>query len=264
MAQAPTSSMRAPTADATAGVPQVRTIGIADVRDAMRKGIDDFKAMPHHFVFLVTIYALVSLLAIGFTFNYDMLPLMFPLIGGSAILGPFAAIGLYELSRRREQGLDTSWWHMFGFIRFGSILALGVVLMAAFVVWLLVALAIFRATFGTMPVQPADFASQLLTTGHGWTLILVGNAVGAVFALIMFTMTVVSFPMLVDKRVGLGTAVGTSVRAVLANPLPMLAWAFIVVASLLVGAIPFLIGLAVVLPVLGHATWHLYRKVVER
>ena len=253
-------------AGAFAAAPGVRTISFADVKAALRQGYDDFLAMPRHTPFLGVIYAVVCFLLVRVTFNDSLLPLAFPLIGGFVLLGPFAAVGLYELSRRRERGADTSWWHMLAVLRSpsaGPILRLGLLLLAVFLTWLMMAQAIYWATFGETTFQAGPFLDQLFTTRHGWTLVLVGNLVGALFALAAFAATVVSFPMLVDRKVSVATAVGTSFRAVLANPVPMLAWGLIVVAALVVGSVPFFVGLAVVLPVLGHATWHLYRKLVE-
>ena len=253
----------ATTADDT---PRVRTITLGDLRDVLGRGVADFRAMPRHVLFLGLIYAVVCLMLVGFTFGRDLVPLVFPMIAGFALLGPFAAVGLYELSRRREQGADTSWWHMLAVFRSPSarpILTLGLVLLVAFLAWLMVAQAIYRATFGEATFQSGPFFEQLFTTGHGWTLVVVGNLVGGLFALAAFAATVVSFPMLVDRRVPVAAAVGTSFRAVLANPVPMLAWGAIVVAALVVGSLPFFVGLAVVLPVLGHATWHLYKRLVE-
>ena len=245
----------------------VRRISTADLRWALSRGVDDFRAMPRHLLFLAILYPIISLVLVGFAFNYDLLMLAFPLVAGGALLGPFSAIGLYELSRRREQHLDVTWWRMFDVGRFasaGSILTLGLILMALFVFWLALAMTIYRATFGKLPIDSPEFAAQLFTTAHGWALILLGNGVGALFAVVVFATTVVSFPMLVDRKVTLETAVGTSVRAVLANPGVMLVWGLIVVALLFLGALPLFVGLAVVLPVLGHATWHLYTRVVER
>lgn len=243
----------------------VRSITLADVQDALRRGVDDFRAMPRHLIFLGIIYPVLSLLVVRFSFDYSVLPLLFPIVAGFALLGPFVAIGLYELSRRRELGLDTGWTRMLGVARSPSarpILTLGLGLMAVFVCWLLVALVIYRLTFGEVAMESPQFRNELFTTTHGWALILLGNGIGALFALAVFVTAVVSFPMLVDQRVRVGTAVGTSIKAVKANPMPMLAWAAIVVAGLILGSIPLFVGLAVVLPVLGHATWHLYRKVV--
>jgi uncharacterized membrane protein len=245
----------------------VRTIKPADLKDALVKGIDDFSAMPSHAVFLCLIYPIVGLIAGRLVIGYDVLPLLFPLIAGFALVGPFAAIGLYEMSRRREQGLDISWRHVFD-VRyapsFGPILALGLLLMLIFLIWLAAAQAIYIATFGYQPAASVPgFLHQVLTTTAGWTLIIVGNGVGFLFAVMVLTLSVVSFPLLLDRDVGAAVAVLTSVRVVLANPVTMALWGFIVAALLVIGSIPFLFGLAIVMPVLGHATWHLYRKVVE-
>lgn len=245
----------------------VRTITLADLKDALMKGIDDFLAMPSHAVFLCLIYPIVGLIAGRLAIGYDVLPLLFPLMAGFALVGPFAAIGLYELSRRREQGLDISWRHIFDVRHrptFGAIVVLGLLLMAIFLVWLAVAQAIYVATFGYQPAASIpDFGRQVLMTPAGWSLIIVGNGVGFLFAVTVLTISVVSFPLLLDRDVGAAGAVLTSVRVVLANPAIMALWGIIVAALLVIGSIPLLFGLAVVVPVLGHATWHLYRKAVE-
>src|SRR5215471_1989558 len=216
-------------------LPAVRTITLADLRDALTKGLDDFWAMPTHVIFLSLIYPIVGIALAGATFDYDVLPLLFPLAAGFALIGPFAAIGLYELSRRRELGLDTSWRHAFDVANFGS----------------------------DAPTTPATFARNVLTTPAGQRLIIIGNAVGFLFAVVAFVLSVVSFPLLLDRHTGVAVAIITSIRAVLANPLPMAAWALFVTGALVIGSLPFLIGLALVMAVLGHSTWHLYRKVVE-
>jgi uncharacterized membrane protein len=184
-------------------------------------------------------------------------------------MGPVAALGIYELSRRREHGLEVSWVNAFDVLRspaLGSIVALGLMLCVIFVAWLLAAQAIFQMTMGRLPFPSSvsELVGQVLGTQQGWSLILLGNAVGFLFAVLVLTLTVVSFPMLLDRNVGLTTAVRTSVRAVLANPTTMATWGFIVAALLLLGCLPIFVGLAVVMPLLGHSTWHLYRKVVPR
>jgi uncharacterized membrane protein len=216
--------------------------------------------------FLCIIYPVAGLLLAWLAFGYDMLPLLFPLASGFALIGPVAAVGLYEMSRRREQGVDITWADAFGVVRapaFGAIVVLGLLLLAIFLLWLGAAYAIYLVTLG--PEPPASigaFVRDVFTTRAGWTLIVVGVGVGFLFALLVLTISVVSFPMLLDRDVGLSTAVATSVRAVVANPGPMAVWGLIVAGGLVIGSIPLLIGLIIVMPVLGHATWHLYRKVV--
>ena len=245
----------------------VRRIGMADLKDALGKGFEDFKAMPTHAVFLTLIYPLVGIIAARAAFGYSMLPLIYPLAAGFALVGPFAALGLYELSRRREAGLDASASHAFDVLQsssIGAIAALGLLFVAVFGVWMAVANAIYVANFGYMqPVSLSQFAGDVLYTPAGWNLIIFGNGVGLLFAALVLTIGVVSFPLLLDRDVGAAVALLTSIRAVLANPLVMAAWGLIVAGLLLIGSLPFFLGLAVVMPVLGHATWHLYRKLVD-
>jgi uncharacterized membrane protein len=248
--------------------PVVRTIGAADLVDALASGLADFKAVPSHLVFLCVIYPVVTLVAARTYAGYDMLPVIFPLFAGFTLIGPLVLTGMYELSRRRERGLDVSLWHAFAVFRSPSIrpvATLGVVLTAIFFAWLVAALAIYDLIFaGAVPESIAEFARQVFTTPSGWALMIVGSGVGFVFAVVVLTISVVSFPLVVDRDVGAVRAVQTSVRAVLANPRTMALWGLVVASALLLGSLPFFVGLAVVMPVLGHATWHLYRKVVAR
>ena len=247
--------------------PIVHKIGLADLRDALAKGIADFNAMPTHLVFLCLIYPIVTLIAARTAAGYEVLPLVFPLLAGYTLIGPLVAIGMYELSRRREKGLDISRRHAFDVLRFPSIrsiAALGVVLMGIYFAWLFAAQAIYELYFGSaVPASIAEFARQVFTTPSGWALMIVGCGVGFLFAVVVFALSVLSFPLLLDRDVGVMTAAMTSVRAVIANPLTMAMWGFIVAGALAIGTLPLFVGLAVVLPVLGHSTWHLYRKVVE-
>ena len=246
--------------------PIVRTIGLRDIKNALAEGIADFSAMPSHAVFLCLIYPIVGVLLARLTLGYEVLPLLFPLAAGFTLLGPFAAIGLYELSRRREQGLDASWQDAFDVLRSpsrGAIAALGLLLLTIFVIWIAVAQAIYVAYFGYEPAASIpDFLDQVFTTPAGRMLMIVGNLVGFLFALGVLTISVISFPLLLDRDVGAVEAVLTSVRVVAKNPLMMAIWGLIVASLLLIGSLPLFFGLAVVVPVLGHSTWHLYRKVV--
>ena len=248
--------------------PVVHRIAPAELRDVLARGFADFAAYRTDVIFLCIIYPVVGLVLARLAAGYDMLPLIFPLASGFALVGPVAAVGLYEMSRRREQGVDITWADAFGVVRspaVGAIIALGLLLLAIFLLWLVAAYAIYEVTLGPQPpASIASFARDVFTTGAGWTLIGVGVSVGFLFALLVLTISVVSFPLLLDRDVGLYTAVMTSVRAVRANPAPMAIWGLIVAGGLVIGSIPLLLGLAIVMPVLGHATWHLYRKVVPR
>jgi uncharacterized membrane protein len=247
--------------------PVVRHITPSDLLHALARGLDDFAAMPSHAVFLCVIYPLLGLLLVSLTLGYSMLPLAFPLAAGFALIGPLAAIGLYELSRRREAGLDTASSHALDVLRspsLGAIIALGLLLMALFLLWVAVAQGIYVSIFGyAVPESVGRFVNQVFGTPPGWTLIIVGTGVGCLFAIVALTISVVSFPLLLDREVGAAVALLTSVRSVAANPLTMALWGLIVAALLLIGSLPLFLGLAVVMPVLGHATWHLYRRVIE-
>lgn len=249
------------------GEPAVKTIGMASLRHAVAKGIEDFNAVPTFAVFLGIIYVVLGLILYRLSFGYEVLPLVYPMLAGFALLGPFAAIALYELSRRREQGLDVSVEHLFEVFRspsIGAIVRLGLVLTGLFLAWLALAQLMYTQIMGgAVPASLEEFVRQVLTTPAGHQLILVGNAVGFLFAALVLVISVVSFPMLVDRDVSAATAVRTSVRAVIASPLAMAAWGLFVAAALVVGALPLFFGLAVVFPVLGHATWHLYRRTVS-
>ncbi len=247
------------------GDPQVRAITTGDVWNALAQGVDDFRAMPTHVVFACVIYPVVGIVLARLLFGYELLPLIYPMAAGFALLGPFVAIGLYELSRRREQNLDISPARALDVLHrpgIDAIFTLGAVLALAFVGWLYLANVMYVQIIGSEPASISDFIKQVTTTDRGSQLMFVGNLVGFLFALVVLVTSAVSFPMLVDRDVGVGVAVRTSVRAALENPMPIALWGLIVAVGLMLGALPFLIGLAVVLPILGHATWHLYRKVV--
>lgn len=253
-------------AEGAPAYPDVRSIEIGDLYDCLRAGYEDFMAKPSHIIFIIVMYPLIGVVLAAWTSGANALPMLFPLASGFALLGPFAAIGLYEISRRREAGMDTSWRHALELRHspaLPSIAAVGAMLFAVFIAWLLTAQALYSAIFG--PEPPASFGnflSQLFSTSEGWTLILAGNAIGFIFAVVVLSTTVVAFPLLVDRDVGAWAAIYTSARAVMANPLQMLAWGFIVALLLALGSLPLFAGLIVVIPILGHATWHLYRKVV--
>ena len=248
--------------------PTVRRIGVADLREALVKGFADFKAYRSDVLFLGVIYAVAGLVLARVAFGMNLLPLLFPLASGFAIVGPFAAVGLYEMSRLREQGAEVRWTNAFDVFRapaVGAISVLGLVLMITFGLWLAAAWLIYLSTFGAAPINSlGQFVHDVFRTPGGQMMTVVGIFVGFLFALFAMTISIVSFPLLLDRDVGLDTAIRTSVRAVLLNPGPMAVWGLIVAAELVLGSIPLFVGLIVVLPVLGHATWHLYRALIVR
>lgn len=254
-------------ASANPTLPMVRRIAPSDLWHSLARGLDDFAAMPSHAVFLCVIYPLLGIFLVAVAMGSPMLPLALPIAAGFALIGPIAAIGLYELSRRREAGLDSSASHAFDVLRspsLGAIVALSILLMAIFLTWLAVAEAIYVANFGyAAPTSISQFADNVINTSAGWNLIIVGTGVGCLFAVLALTLGAISFPLLLDRDVGAAAALLTSIRVVAANPVTMALWGFIVAALLLIGSVPFFLGLTVMLPVLGHATWHVYRKAVE-
>jgi uncharacterized membrane protein len=249
--------------DSTPVYPSVRKIGPADLKDALAKGNEDFLTMPSSLIFLGLIYPVVGIGLIA----GSPLPLLFPLMSGFTLIGPFAAIGLYEISRRRELGLDISWKDAFGVVRshsIFSILSLGLLLLVIFVGWELTAHALYVSLFGsTPPGSFAQFVANIFGTPQGWKLIGLGTAIGFVFAAVALSVSVVSFPLLLDRDVDVPVAIYTSISAVLKNPITMALWGLIVAAVLAIGFLLLFVGLAVAVPILGHSTWHLYRRVVD-
>jgi uncharacterized membrane protein len=245
----------------------IRKIGLSDLHEALRLGWEDFKAVPSHAIILCVIYPVLGLVLFRMVLGYSVLPLLFPLAAGFTLIGPFAALGLYELSRRRERGEEAAAWDAMHVLRapsFGAMLELGTLLLVLFIVWIAAADAIYIAAFGNAPAASIpDFASRVLTTPQGWLLIIVGCGVGLLFAVVALCVSVVSFPLMLDRHASAIDAIRTSLQAVRKNPLAMAAWGVTVAVLLVIGSLPFFVGLAIVLPVLGHATWHLYRKVVE-
>lgn len=246
----------------------VRRIRFADITQALDRGLADFAANRTDVMALCVIYPVLGLILGRLMSGYGIVPLLFPLASGFALVGPLAAVGLNELSRRREQGETVRWFDAFGVMRspsIGAIMGLGLLLIAIFMLWLVTAEAIYVVTLGPRPpVSIMGFIHDTFTTGPGWAMIVIGIGVGFLFAVLSMAISVVSFPLLLDRDVKMETAIWTSIQAVVANPLPMAAWGLIVAASLLIGSVPFLLGLVIVMPVLGHATWHLYRAIVPR
>jgi uncharacterized membrane protein len=245
--------------------PVVRPIKAADIAEALGQGLRDFQAMPLYSLAFGALYAGGGIVIVLCLTAFGMVYLAYPLAAGFALIGPFVAIGLYEVSRRREAGQQATISGIWSTIRSrGELGWMAFVTLFVFVIWmyqvrLLIALLLgLNASFGSLH----EFITVVLTTNEGLLFLAIGNAVGAALSLILFSLTVVSFPLLLDREVDFVTAMVTSVRAVVASPLPMIGWAALIVVLLIVSALPWFLGLLVTLPVLGHATWHLYRRIV--
>lgn len=266
MAYRMAASQAAMTRDRSIAMPEIRRISVHDLMEALSMGLRDFMAAPTQLLFLGLIYPIVGGLAAAAAAQNDLVPLLYPALAGISIMGPIAALGMYELSRQREMGVEITWRNAFDVRHSGQLMPiawLGALLLAVFIAWLAVAERIFMATLANQPHDGiAGFINVLISTREGWMMFIIGNGVGFLFAMLVLTMTVVSFPMLLDRRVGLMDAMITSARAVWRNPVTMAVWGLMVVGLLLLGSLPLFVGLAVMMPVLGHATWHLYRKLV--
>ena len=257
----------------------VRRIGASDLSASLSEGWSDFMEMRGDIIFLAVLYPLIGIVAAVATVGNALLPLFLPIAAGVGLLGPVAAVGFYEMARRREMGLHSNWPHFLDVRKrpsFDEIASVAGLLFAIFALWLLAAAGLYVLLWGVWnppwlsafvwyePHSIGDFLSKLLTTSRGWALILFGAAIGAVFAALVLAVSVASLPLLVDCDVSASAAVKTSIRATRENAGVMLRWGVTVAALLVIGSIPLFIGLAVVLPWLGYSTWHLYTRLIDR
>ena len=245
----------------------IRKIEPRDCIAALREGLDDFLAMPTHPVFVGVFYALAGIVIAFLTTFGNALHLLYPLAAGFALVGPFFAVGLYEMSRRRERGLRASWRDAFAVARspaLPSIVVFGLMLLVIFALWIWVAHLLYARLYGSPPAAFIPFVSDVLTTDRGWRLIVTGGAIGFCFATLALCLSIVSLPLMLDRDVGLVPAVVASLRTARENPAAVATWGLIVAIALILGSLPLFIGLAVVMPVLGHATWRFYRRAIAR
>lgn len=244
----------------------IRPIGLSDLRLALERGVEDFRRHPSHYVFLALIYPVAGIAIALAATGANAFPVLFPLVAGFALLGPLAALGFYEVSRRAERGEPATWRDAFAIAHSPALPAIAkvaLVLVALFMAWLVTAQLLF--SWLAPPVEAASypaFLDALFRSPAGWTLAILGNALGLGFAVVAFSLSVVSLPLILDRHVGAGEAMRVSLEAVRRNPAPMAVWGLIAGGLVFLGSLPLLVGLAVVLPVMGHATWHLYRRVI--
>jgi len=262
-----TQTMPAPRTTRTKPIP-VRTITDGDLRSSLRQGWEDFRDLRGDLVFAGLIYTLIGLAAVVMTTSRPLMPFFFPVVAGVALMGPVAAVGFYELARRREKGEEVHWFNFLDVRKRPSIDDMGMVaglLLLIFFCWLLAAGVLYGLIFGwATPTSVGGFLSMVFTTPRGWALIASGLVVGAVFGWLVLALSVASLPMLVDCDVSAAEAVSASWRASHANKSEMVRWGIIVAGLLVLGSIPLFVGLAFVLPWLGYSTWHLYTRLIDR
>ncbi len=247
-------------------LPGIRPVSFRDLKEILGLGLADFLAAPMFGIFFASIYAAGGIILAACVVSFGVYWMLYPLIIGFALIGPFIAAGLYEVSRSREQGSPLSWSRVLGIVwnqRRRELGWMAFVMLFVFWVWMYQARTLFAVFFGFQGFATLEgFLTAVLTTTNGWLFLLTGHIVGAIIALVLFTLTVVSCPLLMDRDVDFVTAMITSIRAVFTSPVTMIAWGLFVIASVVITAIPLFLGLLLSLPILGHATWHLYRRAV--
>lgn len=252
--------------DRSEAPPVVMDLELSDISAALKAGVDDFLALRSDVIFMVVLYPVIGLMMVLMAFNANFAPYVFPMASGFALIGPVGAIGLYELSRRRENGEHPTWndaLALVGSPALGPILVLGCYLLAIFISWMIAANLIYGATMGTAPQTTVSaFLANIFTTPEGWQMVFFGIGIGFLFALLVLAISVVSFPLLLDRNVGVPVAMITSVSVFRRNPVVVSVWGLIIAMALTLGSLPAFLGLIVVMPVLGHASWHFYRRAV--
>ncbi len=247
-------------------MPQVRPIGFRDLKEVLALGWRDFWQAPLFGVFFGGVYTLGGILIAYVLIQLKISMLVFPMVFGFALIGPFIATGLYEISRRLEKNVPLTWGDILGVVWHQHRRELGwmaFVMLFIFWIWMYQSRTLVAVFFGTKGFATMQgFIEAVFTTSNGLIFLLVGHMVGAAISMVLFTLTVVSCPILLEREIDFVTAMITSVRAVTTSPIVMLSWGVFVVLAVILSAVPAFLGLLIVLPVLGHATWHLYRRVV--
>ena len=246
--------------------PVLQPLSMDDLSEALSAGLRDFRGSALYGLFFGGFYALGGWFLFWMLSAYNMPFLVYPLASGFALIAPFVAAGLYEVSRRREEGQDIAPAQIFGAIfgeRSKELRWMALITGFAFIIWIDIAIFLYVIFFGLHPVNPAALLNTILLTPQGAMFLLAGNLIGAMLSLAVFSITAISFPMLMHKDVDFITAMITSIKCVLSNKKVMISWAIFIGFLMMICLASFLLGLVVILPLLGHATWHLYRRAVR-
>lgn len=247
-------------------MPVVRTIGVGDIMSALRQGVRDFTRAPVFGLVISAVFVTGGILIYLQLTIWDSNWMILPLAVGFPLIGPFAVVGLYEVSHQLEGGNTPSWRGVAGRIlhqKDRQIPSIAFVVTFFFGIWFYMAHLVFALFFGLSAMTNISSSYTLLWSEQGMIMLAVGSVVGGALAFVLFSISVVSFPLLVDREIDFVTGMIISFSAVLSNFLVMMCWAILVGVLTLVAMVPLFLGLLIVMPVLGHATWHLYRRVLE-
>lgn len=243
--------------------PVASDLTVSDLRNALSAGWADFRAYPAFGLFFASIFVISGLALAYAMFALGEVFWLIPAAAGFPLIAPFTAVGLYEVSRRREAGLELNWRSVLKALKGRGdeqILSMGLLLFVAFGFWIIIA----HTVFSIFVVEAGAGSESLafLLTNTGLAMLAVGSVIGAAIALVFYIATVISLPMLVDRKISFVAAIITSIKAFRANTPILIGWAIVIAVALFAAMIPLFLGLFVILPILGHATWHLYRRAV--
>lgn len=245
--------------------PEVLQVEASDIRASLVEGWRDFLSAPHYGLFFACFYVVGGWLVTWAVMAKGQLWWTLPAAAGFPILGPFIACGLYEVSRRLEAGQPLRRAEVFSVIfrqKDRQIPSMAAVIVVFFLFWNFLAHMIFALFLGRATLTNVSSSLAVFLTPEGLAMLAVGTGVGAVFATLLFGLTVVSLPMLLEREVDFVTAMLTSLEVVRTSPVVMLGWGALIGGLLFVGMLPGFMGLFAVLPLLGHASWHLYRRAI--
>ena len=251
---------------ASMALPRIKSVSRADVNAALSAGLADFQRAPIYSLFFGAILAGIGLILTLILYQRGLSLWALPLAAGFPLIGPFAAVGLYEISRRLERGEPLEWGPILtaGFrSQHGQLPLFMVLAVFLFFAWIVLARVVFAISFGTASMTNVSSSLELFLTAPGLLMLAIGTLVGAALAALLFAISVVSVPLLVDRNIDVVTALITSVRATIENQSAMLYWGLIVALATVVAMLPLFLGMVLVFPALGHASWHLYRRMID-